>query len=102
MLHFGRTILGRTYTVNGKELRSVKEQRDLGVQIHCPLKVVLQVDRVVKAAFGILAFINQSIEYRSWDNMLRLYKALVRPNLEYCAQFWSPSYRKDINKIERV
>ncbi|XP_059823488.1 uncharacterized protein LOC132392907 [Hypanus sabinus] len=34
--------------------------------------------------------------------MLRLCKALVRLNLEYCEQFWSPNYRKDINKVEKV
>ena len=81
---------------------AVIEQRDLGVQIHSSLKVESQVDKVVKKALGMLGFIGQNIEYRSWDILLKLYKTLVRPHLEYCVQFWSPYYRKDIIKLERV
>jgi len=102
ILHFGRTNQSRKYRLNGRTLKSAVEQRDLGIQVQNSLKVTSQVDRVVKSAFGTLAFINRSIEYKSWSVMVRLYKALVRPNLEYCVQFWSPSYRKDVNKIERV
>ena len=83
-------------------------QRDLGVQVYSSLNLATQVDRVVKKAYGtqrvvglwnvLLAF----IEYKSQDVMLQLYKTLVRPYLEYCVQFWSPHYRKDVEALERV
>jgi len=66
------------------------------------LKVESQVDRVVKKAFSMLGFIGQNIEYGSWDVLLKLYKTLVRPHLEYCVQFRSLDYREDIIKLERV
>jgi len=38
----------------------------------------------------------------SGEVMLQLYKTLVRPQSEYCVQFWSPQYRKDVEALERV
>eukprot|EP00061_Rhincodon_typus_P012026 g37477.t1 len=35
-----------------------------------------EVDRVVKKAFSMFAFIAQTIDYRSWDVMFRLYRTL--------------------------
>ena len=34
--------------------------------------------------------------------MVRLYKSLVRPHLEYCSPAWSPHYRKDKLLLEKV
>ena len=102
VMHFGRLNQGRTYSVNGRALGRVTEQRDLEVQVHSSVKVESQVDRMVKKAFGMLGFMGQNIEYRSWDILLKLYKTLVRPYLEYCVQFWSPYYRKDNIKLEGV
>ena len=91
----------REYNITGKTLGSVEDQKDLGVRVHRTLKAASQVEAVVKKAYGVLAFINRGIEIRSREIMLQLYKTLVRPHLEYCAQFWSPHYRKDVEKIEK-
>ena len=34
--------------------------------------------------------------------MLRLYKSLVRPRVEYCISAWNPHYKKDKEIIEKV
>ena len=74
------------------------EQRDLGVFVHRSLKAEGQVSRVVIKAYGTLAFINRDIDYKSREVMMELYRTLVRPQLEYCVQFWSRwrGYRGDL------
>lgn len=95
-------MVGLIYRVKGRVLKTVEEQRDLGVHIHRSLKVATQVDRAVKKAFSVLAFINRGLEFKSHGVMLQLYRTLVRPHLEYCVQFWSPHYKKDVEALERV
>ena len=34
VMHFGRSNTDRKYTVNGRTLKSIDRQRDLGVQVH--------------------------------------------------------------------
>jgi len=42
------------------------------------------------------------IKHNSPDLMVRLYKSLVRPHLEYSSPVWNPHYRKDKLLSERV
>ena len=46
--------------------------------------------------------IRRTIVTRDKDTTLRLYKSLVRPQLEYCIQVWSPYLKKDMEKLEKV
>ena len=41
-------------------------------------------------------------EDRSKNNLVPLYKSLVKPHLEYCVQAWRPYLQQDINNIEGV
>eukprot|EP00061_Rhincodon_typus_P000390 g11551.t1 len=61
----------------------------------------MQVQQVVKKANGMLALIARGFEYRSRDVLL-LHRALVKPHMEYCVQFWYPFLRKDALAFERV
>ena len=90
------------YNLLGKELEICNEERDLGVIITNDLKSTKQCIAVEKKAQKILGYIKRQFTTRKEETILTLYKALVRPHLEYAAQFWSPSQRKDIERLERV
>ena len=40
--------------------------------------------------------------YKEKQLIVPLYKAIVRPRLEYCIQAWRPYSKKDIDKLERI
>ena len=50
----------------------------------------------------VLGMIRRNITYKEKSLIVPLYKAIVRPHLEYCIQAWSPYLRKDIDMLEKI
>jgi len=90
------------YTLNDTTLGRSFSARDLGVQVSSDLRPREQCVIARNKANKILGFIGRCVTNRSSEVILRLYLALVRPHLDYAAQFWSPYYRKDIQSLEAV
>jgi hypothetical protein len=102
VLHIGRTNHNFSYEINNTTLSICSSETDLGIITSSDLKSELHCAKVCKIANRIIGLIGRTFEHKSADVILKLYKSLVRPHLEYCVQAWSPHFRKDIDKLERV
>ena len=102
IMHIGHKNINEKYELLGKEIESVQQEKDLGVVITNDLKSSNQCIEAVKKAQKLLGYIKRQFRTRNKETILTLYNALVRPHLEYAVQFWSPSLRKDIERLEAV
>ncbi|GAB0186083.1 hypothetical protein GRJ2_001073600 [Grus japonensis] len=83
-------------------LESSSVERDLGVLVDNKLNMSEHCATVTKKANRMLGCINKGITSRDKEVIIPLYSVLVRPHLEYCVQFWSPLYKRDVDRLERV
>src|SRR6266568_4362444 len=102
VIHMGYNNNEYVYNLGNNVIRSSTTERDLGVVIDRTGKSTEQCILAAKKANIVLGMIKRNINFKSKDVIVRLYKALVRPRLEFCVQAWCPHLRKDIDMIERV
>ena len=88
--------------MENQALNVVIDEKDLGVNISSNLKPTRQCQLAYAKASKALGLIARTISYKSVDVLLRLYKSLVRPHLEYSVSAWSPYYEKDKILLERI
>lgn len=102
VIHAGKNNKQYNYKMGDKEIRKSTKERDLGIIVESSGKVTEQCVVAAKKANIALGMIKRNIQYKSKDVIVRLYKALVRPKLEYCVQAWCPYLKKDVDILERV
>ena len=102
VIHLGSENRKQQYSLSGSVLRESTKERDLGIIVDSSMKFSEQCNIAIKNANTTLGLIRRTIKCKSQHIIMKLYKALVRPKLEYCIQAWRPYLWKNMDNIEKV
>ena len=109
VLHVGRENPRNQYMFLGSVLENCSTEKDLGVIFNEKLNFFDHIYASISKAKSSLAWLLRNTISRDPYVMKTAYKALVRHNLEYCCQVWSPKARHgnwqtilDIEAVQRT
>ena len=102
VMSFGARNPKHDYTLDGAKLTHSDQEKDLGVLVTTDLKPSAQVSRAAACANSMLGRLRATFTCLNEITLPLLYKALVRPRMEFAIQAWSPYLKKDIEKLEKV
>jgi len=83
-------------------IQPVLSVRDLGVTVDHDLKFHGHTSLVTNKAKRILGLFKRSFACLDSDMLVRLYKSMVQPILEYANVIWGPYYLMDQRKVEAI
>ena len=101
-LYTGPGNTSMNYEMGGTILSKTVKEKDLGVTMNANMKVSEQCIIAASEGNQVLGMISRNITYKDKSLIVPLYKAIVRPHLEYCIHAWSPYLRKDIDMLEKI
>ena len=90
------------YEMGGTILSITVKEKYLGVTMKANMKVSEQCRIAASKGYQVLGMIRRNITYKDKSLIVTLYKAIVRPHLEYCIHAWSPCIRKGIYMLEQI
>ena len=103
-MHIGREIPDSSdmaYKLNGQELETVTEEKDIGVFIDNRLNFDKHISEKVKKANCMFGIIRRNFQFLDNEMFNLLYKTYVRPHLDYASSAWAPYKIRHIEQIEK-
>ena len=105
-IHFGNGNPQNQYFFHNDHdsilIEKATEEKDLGVIFESNLKFDKHINSAVNKANQILGIIKRNFTFMDETIFLKLYKALVRPHLEYGQSVWYPHLKRQTQLIENV
>ena len=106
VLYGGRNNTENVYFMdqdsNKVNVQKCETEKDLGVIFDGKLEFNAHIESVINKSNKIVGILRRTFSYLNKDTFLKLYKALVRPHLEYANVIWYPKYKYQSVSIERV
>ena len=107
VMHLGKNNPKSIYQMKKEDggyhtLEEVEVEKDLGVEIDNKLKFSTHIQSKINKANKILGCLKHTFKHPNKEVFTLLYKALIRPHLEYCSCIWSPQLKRDQDAIERI
>ena len=101
-IHIGHGNMDEEYEMGDAVLGRTTQEKDLGVTCSGDMNISEQCGIAASKGNEILGLMRRTILYKEKQLIVPLYKAIVRPHLEYCIQAWMPYRKTDIDKLERI
>ena len=105
-LHYGRGNPITKYTITPMDasatIQDCTEEKDLGVIFDDTLKFDIHITTAINKANMMIGLIRRNFSFIDKDTFNKLYKALVRPHLEYAHCIWYPQFKRQSVAIENV
>lgn len=103
VLHLAGSNPTHPYMLRTAQLQSSLADRRIWESWWIPkLNMTQQCAFATKRAHGILSRLRKNVGSSLREVILHIYLALLKPHLDYCIQFWSYQYRRDMNILERA
>ena len=106
VLHVGKKNPVITYSMKNygitQNVLKCEEEKDLGVTFDNELNFNSHIDKAINTAKRVLSMSKRAFKYLDKDAMLTIYKALIRPHLEYGNIIWSPKLKKHSKALEKI
>jgi hypothetical protein len=102
VMYIGHSNNRHGYILADMPVTATDEVRDLGVTLTTQLSMECNTLSKVKKANQVLGMLRRSFSHLDQKTLCLLYKALVRPHLEYCHVITHPLTERDMKNIEAV
>ena len=106
VLHVGKNNPEHEYNMKINEeyrlIHKCEEEKDLGVIFDKDLLFDAHIQKSINKANQMVGLIKRTFLFLNKEIFLKLYKAMVRPHLEYGNIIWYPHFKRQSVSIERV
>ena len=90
------------YNIDETRLRTVEEEKDLGIIIDDKLSFEDHISQIVKKANSLVGITRRTFDYIDKNVFKAIFTSIIRPILEYAAPVWNPKKKFLIDIIENV